>query len=148
VAMGHWDAGEYNNEACGGARLVEESRFGFEKLDLQTQASPGMRRAALDGGGLAGTRRWRLSAGKEEGQSSLFGQKQQKIEQKTPKMGAKMEKRKEGRRREKKSVPPPLKSLTSRWESHKIINISGMHAAHYLHFMYTIIIFTMPGFCE
>jgi hypothetical protein len=96
VAMGHWDAGEYNNEACGGARLVEESRFGFEKLDLQTQASPGMRCAALDGGGLAGTRWWRLSAGTEEGQSSWFGRKQQKIEQKTSKMGAKMEKRKGG----------------------------------------------------
>jgi hypothetical protein len=65
------------------------------------------------------------------------------------KKGAKIDMRREGRSRETKSIPPPLKSLTKRWKPHKIINILGMiSVARYLHFMYTIIICTMLGFCE
>jgi len=107
VAMGCWDAGEHNTEPRGGARLVEESRFSFEKsrstnsgISRNATHSDRQRRAGEDG--------------TVEAQSSWFGWKQQKTKQKTPKAGVKIEKRRERKRRETKSIPPPLKSLTQR----------------------------------
>jgi len=93
------------------------------------QTSLGMQCAALHGGGLVETRRWRLSARKRKAEALGLARHNKK----TQKKGRKIEKRREGQRRETKSIPPPLKSLTRRWKPHKIINISRMHAAHYLH---------------
>jgi hypothetical protein len=48
VAMGRWDAGQHNTEARGGARLVEESRFDFEKT---RSTNPGISRNVTRGAG-------------------------------------------------------------------------------------------------
>jgi hypothetical protein len=125
VAMGCWDAGEHNTEPRGGARLVEESRFSFEKsrstnsgISRNATHSDRQRRAGEDG--TVEAKRW------ERGRPELLvWLKTTKNKTKNTKSGSENRKEKgEEEERNKVYSSSPKKPYTKRWKPHKIVNIS------------------------